>query len=59
MMSTINRYSEISGREFTDKVRAFIDAEGVDFQEVKKYISMFPNRVYHNIYEAGLKGEMN
>ena len=59
LMSTIGRYSEINGGKFTDKVRAFIDAEGVDFQEVKKYISMFPNRVYHNIYEAGLKGEMN
>lgn len=59
LMSTIDRYSEVSGREFTDKVKAFIDAEGVDFQKVKKYISMFPNRAYRNIWEAGLKGEMN
>ena len=30
LMSMIDRYSEISGREFTDKIRAFIDAEGLD-----------------------------
>ena len=58
LMRTIDQYSEISGGEFFDKVRVFIDAEGVDFREVKKYISMLPNRVYHNICEAGLMGEV-
>lgn len=58
LMSTIDRYSEISGGEFTDKIRAFIDVEGVDFQEVKKYISMFPERAYRNICEAGLVDEV-
>lgn len=58
LMSTIDRYSEINGREFTDKVRAFIDAEGVNFQEVKKYISMFPDKAYRNICEAGLMDEL-
>ena len=58
LMSTIGRYSEINGGEFTDKVRAFIDAEEVDFQEVKKYISVFPSRAYQNIFEAGLKNEL-
>ena len=58
LMSTIDQYSEISGGEFTDKVRVFIDVEGVNFQEVKKYISMFPERVYRNICQAGLKNEL-
>ena len=58
LMSTIDRYSEVGGREFTDKVRTFIDAEGVDFQEVKKYISMFPDKAYRNICEADLKVEV-
>lgn len=55
LMSTIDRYSEVGSREFTDKVKTFIDAEEVDFQEVKKYISVFPSRTYQNICEAGLK----
>lgn len=58
LMSTIDRYSEVSDREFADKVRVFTDAEGVDFQEVKKYISVFPNRAYRNICEAELMDEL-
>lgn len=58
LMSTIDRYSEVSGGEFTAKIRTFIDAEGVDFQEVKKYISMFPERAHQNICEAGLMDEV-
>lgn len=58
LMSTIDRHSEISGGESTDKIRTFIDAEDVDFQEVKKYISMFPDRAYQNICEAGLMDEL-
>lgn len=58
LMSTIDRYSEVGSREFIDKVSAFIDAEGVDFQEVKKYISVFPARTYQNIREAGLMEEL-
>lgn len=58
LMSTIDRYSEVGSREFTNKVRIFIDAEEVDFQEVKKYISVFPSRAYQNIFEAGLKNEL-
>lgn len=58
LMSTIDRYSEVSGREFTDKIRAFVNTEEVDFQEVKKYISVFPGRVYQNICEAGLMDEL-
>ena len=58
LMCTIDRYSEVSGREFTDKVRVFIDTEGVDFKEVKEYISMFPDKAYRNICEAGLMDEL-
>ena len=58
LMSTIDRYSEVGSSEFTDKVKTFIDAEEVDFQEVKKYISVFPARTYQNIREAGLMEEL-
>lgn len=58
LMSTIDRYSEVSGREFSAKVKRFVEVEAVDFQEVKKYISMFPDKAYQNICEAGLKDEL-
>jgi len=57
-MSTIDKYCEIGGDEFTAKLRAFTDSIGVDFSQVKHYISLFPDRVYRNIYQGGLMSEL-
>uniref|UniRef100_UPI004055D08C hypothetical protein n=1 Tax=Agathobacter sp. TaxID=2021311 RepID=UPI004055D08C len=58
LMSTIDKYSEVNGDEFTAKMREFIRKAEVDFEQVKKYISMFPDRVYRNIYQGGLMNEL-
>ncbi len=57
-MSTVDKYSEVSGDEFVFKLRAFTDSIGVDFGQVKRYISLFPDRVYRNIYQGGLMSEL-
>ena len=58
LMSTIDRYSEVSSDEFSTKIKNFITIEGVDFGQVKKYLSLFPDRVYRNIYQGGLMNEL-
>ena len=58
LMSTIDKYSEIQGEEFVKKIKNFISLAGVDFKEVKKYIGLFPDRVYRNIYQGGLMNEL-
>lgn len=58
LMSTIDKYSEIRGEEFSAKLSAFITIVGVDFELVKRYISLFPDRVYRNIYQGGLMNEL-
>lgn len=58
LMSTIDKYSEICGEAFSAKLRAFITIVGVDFELVKRYISLFPDRVYRNIYQGGLMNEL-
>lgn len=58
LMCTIDKYSEVNGDEFTAKMREFIRKAEVDFEQVKKYISMFPDRVYRNIYQGGLMNEL-
>jgi len=30
----------------------------MEFEEVKKYIGLFPDRVYRNIYQGGLMNEL-
>ena len=44
--------------EFSTKIKNFITIEEVDFGQVKKYLSLFPDRVYRNIYQAGLMNEL-
>jgi hypothetical protein len=58
LMSTIDKYSEISGDELKSKLNEFVTVIGVDFEQVKKYISLFPDRVYRNIYQGGLMNEL-
>jgi hypothetical protein len=58
LMSTIDKYSELSGDELKSKLREFVAITGVDFEQVKMYISLFPDRVYRNIYQGGLMNEL-
>lgn len=58
LMSNIDKYSEIKGEELKKKLKEFVFKTKVDFNEVKKYISMYPDRVYRNIYEGGLMNEL-
>lgn len=53
-MTTIDRYSELTGDEFKSKLSDYVEKEKIDFSLVKEYLSLFPNRTYRNLYEAGL-----
>lgn len=58
LMSNIDKYSEVKGDEFSGKIKTFINQAGVDFGQVKRYIELFPDRVYRNIYQRGLMNEL-
>ena len=56
LMTTIDKYSEISGNLLRMKLKEFVNILNVDFSIVKRYIALFPDRVYRNIYQGGLIG---
>lgn len=58
LMSSIDKYSELSGEELEKKIKEFVRAVNVDFMKVKEYISLFPDRVFRNIYQGGLMSEL-
>ena len=58
LMTTIDKYSEISGDLLRLKLKEFVNILNVDFSIVKRYIALFPDRVYRNIYQGGLMGEL-
>ena len=53
LMTTIDKYSEISGNLLRMKLKEFVNILNVDFS-----IALFPDRVYRNIYQGGLMGEL-
>ena len=57
-MSSIDKYSELTGDLLIDKLKQFVKEVNVDFEQVKEYISLFPDRVYRNIYQGGLMNEL-
>ena len=58
LMTTIDKYSELSGNVLRMKLKEFVNILNVDFSVVKRYIALFPDRVYRNIYQGGLMGEL-
>lgn len=58
LMSVIDKYSEITGVEFTSKLKKYVQSVKLDFSVVKEYLPFYPDKVYRNIYEGGLMGEL-
>ena len=58
LMSSIDRYSEIAGTELVAKLKKYVKAAKVDFSVVKELLPLYPDKVYRNIYEGGLMGEL-
>ena len=58
LMSFIDKYSEISGPELVNKLRKYVETVKLDFSQVKEYLALYPDKVYRNIYDGGLMGEL-
>jgi len=58
LMTNIDKYSEIKGTELQKKLKKYVKTTGLDFSVVKEYLPFYPDKVYRNIYEGGLMGEL-
>ena len=58
LMLNIDKYSELGGEELNKKIKEFVKKTNVDFSIVKSIISLYPDRVYKNIYNGGLMNEL-
>lgn len=58
LMSIIDKYSEISGDELVAKLKKYVETVGIDFSVVKEILPLYPDKVYRNIYDGGLMGEL-
>lgn len=58
LMLYIDKYSELDKKERVEKLKEFVSKTNVNFEYVKKYISLYPMCVYKNIYDGGLMNEL-
>ena len=58
LMTVIDKYSEISGAELASKLKNYTASIKLDFSVVKKYLPIYPDKVYRNIFDGGLMGEL-
>lgn len=58
LMTNVDRYSELQGDELKNELKIIVDRLAVDFAQVKKYLNLYPDKVYKNLYQGGLMNEL-
>ena len=58
LMTVIDKYSEITGAELVSKLKKYATYVKLDFSVVKEYLPFYPDKVYRNIFDGGLMGEL-
>lgn len=54
LMKEVSDVSELRGTELTARLTAYMKASGLSFNVLQQYFSYYPDRIYRNLYEAGL-----
>ena len=54
LMKEVNDIAELSGKELTDKLLEYMRKKGMDFNTLRQYFPYYPDKIYRNMYEAGL-----
>lgn len=54
LMLNIDRYSELNEEELKNKIKKIINAKNINLSLVKKYLPLYPDRIYKNLYTGGI-----
>ena len=57
-MSNIDKYSELDDKKKNKKLLNYVKEYNINFDIVKEYLPLYPDRVYKNIYYGGLMNEL-
>ena len=58
LMSNIDKYSELKDSEQKKRLSLYTEAISLSYDAVKTYLPLYPDRVYRNIYNAGLMNKL-
>lgn len=54
LMKDIDHYSEVKGEVLKDRLTAYMEKHIIKFENLEKYLYYYPDKIYRNMYQAGL-----
>lgn len=54
LLKEVMDISEVEGQELTERLVNYMRKKGISFEAMKPYLKYYPERIYKNMYEAGL-----
>lgn len=54
LIKELDDVSELAGSQLTARLLKYMNTSGLRFDVIKTYLSYYPDRIYRNMYEAGL-----
>lgn len=58
LITNIDKYSEIRGTKLKEKLKELASSNNINFDLIKEYLPLYPNRTYKNLYIGGLMNEL-
>ena len=46
--------SEVKGQELSQRILAYMRRSSLSFQDLEPYLSLYPDKIFRNMYETGL-----
>lgn len=58
LMLNIDKYSEVTIYEQRKKIQDYINSNNLNFELIKEYLPLYPDRIYKNLYNGGVMNEL-
>lgn len=58
LMTSIDKYCELKTEEMIIKLKEVVKNFSINFELVKQYLPLYPDKIYKNIYNGGLMNEL-
>lgn len=58
LMLNIDKYSEVDINEQRKKIQDYINSNNLNFELIKEYLPLYPDRIYKNLYNGGVMNEL-
>lgn len=58
LMTNIDKYSELDINEQKKKLQDYINNNNLNFELIKEYLPLYPDRIYKNLYNGGIMNEL-